>query len=112
MLSCSNMQPLSQQVCCTHVDLFFLSLGGLHARQLLLTEGFIKLLALLEVKSAQIFTCYFQQSTRIEAELFQRAFRLLFMFIASMIIVHSLTLFSLLEIGCVLAFICQCSPRR
>lgn len=72
MLSCSSMQRLSQQVCCTHAELILCSLGSLRVRQLHLTEGFITLPALLEAKSAQIFTRYLNsscESTRIQAEI-------------------------------------------
>lgn len=54
MLSCSNMR-LSRQVCCTHIEPILCYLGSLHARHLHLTQGFIMLPALLEMKPAQVF---------------------------------------------------------
>lgn len=62
MLSCSNMRRLSQQVCCTHIEPIPSSLGSWH-----LSEGFIMLPALLEGKSAQIFTRYFNSSCKVRA---------------------------------------------
>lgn len=101
MRSCSNTQRLSQQVCCTHTEPILCSFASLRVRQLHLTEGFVMLPALLEVKPAQIFTPYFNSFCKVPEfkRKFQRVIRLLFTFIASFIIVHSLPLFSYLKFG-------------
>lgn len=89
MLSCSNMQRLSRQVCCTHIEPILCFFASLRARQLRLTEGFVMLPALLEVKPAQIFTPFFNSFCKVwEFKWkFQHAIRLLLTFIASIIIV-------------------------
>lgn len=101
MLSCSNMQRLSQQVCCTHIEPAVCSSGSLRVRQLHLTEGFIMLPALLEVKPAQIFTRYFNSSCKVREskQKFQHAVWLLFTFIALFTIVQSLPPFSYLQLA-------------
>lgn len=73
----------------------------LRVRQLHLAEGFVMLPALLEVKSAQIVTRYFNSSCKVREfkQKFPCAIRLLFTFIASFIIVHSLPLFSYLKLA-------------
>lgn len=98
MLSCSNMQHLSRQVCCTPIESVLCPQISPRARQLHFTEGFIILPALLEVKSAQTFidmnsSCKVQEFKRK----LQYAVRLLCTFIASFIIVHSSPFFSYLK---------------
>lgn len=86
MLSCSNMQRLSQQVRCIHIEPVLCPWGSLCVRQLHLTEGFIMLPVPLEVKSAQMITRYFNSSCKGQEfkQKFQQAVKLLFSHICSL----------------------------
>lgn len=97
MLSCSNMQRLSQQVCCIYIELVLCPWGSLCVRQLHLTEGFIMLPAPLEVKSAHMIAHFFNSSCKGQEfkQKFQHAVKLLFCtFIALLIILQSFPLFA------------------
>lgn len=97
MLSCSNMQRLSQQVCCMHIEPVLCPWGSLCVRQLHLTEGLIVLPSPLEVKPAQMIAHCFNSSFKGQEfkQKLQYAIKLLFCtFIALLIILQSLPLFA------------------